>query len=100
MTLFDIEELRSGSSEDELSSLISSDRSYVDDSISIGDDVEIMLYHDDTIALLYKRIEDVEELLYIREVEPCRRLIEDVECLPCRSLGEVEGELDTLSFSS
>lgn len=83
-----------------MSSSISSLWAYVDNSISIGDDVEIMFDHDDTIPLLYETIEDIEEFLYIREVESCGRLIEDIECLSCRSLGEVECELDSLGFSS
>jgi hypothetical protein len=59
-----------------------------------------VFYDDHTIALLDERVEDIEELLDIREVETRRRLIEDIEGLPCRSLGEVEGELDTLSFTT
>lgn len=59
-----------------------------------------MLDDEDTIPLLDESVEDIEELLHIREMQSCRWFIEDIECLSCRSLGEVEGELDTLRFSS
>ncbi len=75
------EELLSWSSKNEIPSLISPFRSDVDDGISIGDDVEIMFDHDDTISLLYQSIEDIEEFLHIREVESSCRLIEDIESL-------------------
>jgi hypothetical protein len=59
-----------------------------------------VLDHEDTISFLHESIEDIEELLYIREVKPCRRLIEDIEGLAGRSLREVECELDTLRLTS
>ena len=52
------------------------------------------------VPLLHESIEDIEELLYIGEVETGCRLIEDIEGLSCRSLGEVECELDTLRLSA
>lgn len=59
-----------------------------------------MLDNEDTISLFDEPVEDIEELLNIGEVEPCSWLIEDIESLPCRSLGEVKGEFDTLRLSS
>lgn len=59
-----------------------------------------MLDDEHTISFFNKPVEDVEELLNIGEVESCSRLIEDIEGLPCRSLGEVEGKLDTLRLST
>lgn len=100
MTLMNSEEFLSRSGKDKVSSFIATLRPDVDDSISIGDDVKIMFDDDDTISLLDKRIEDIEELLDIREVESCCRFIEDVEGLPCRTFGEIKGELDTLCFTT
>ena len=100
MTIFHCEKLLSRTSKDEISSFIATFRSDVDDRICIGDDVEIMFDNYDTVPFLYKRIEDVEKFLNIREVETSCRLIEDIECLPCRSFGEIESELDTLCLSS
>ena len=100
MTIFDCKELLPRTSEDEISSFIATFRSDVDDRICIGDDVEVMFDDDYTVPFLYKRIEDVEELLDIRKVKSRRRLIEDIESLSCRSFGEIESKLDTLSFSS
>lgn len=59
-----------------------------------------MLDHDDTISFLHQSIENIEEFLYIGEMKACRRLIEDIEGLPCRSFSEIESKFDTLSFSA
>lgn len=59
------EELLPWTCEDEISSSIATFDTDVDDGISIGDDVEIMLDDEYTVAFLDERIEDVEELLYI-----------------------------------
>ena len=56
-------ELLSWTSEDEFSSSISPIRSNIDNSISIGDNIEIMFDDEDTISLLDKGIEDIEEFL-------------------------------------
>jgi Fe-S cluster assembly iron-binding protein IscA len=40
----------------------------VDDRISISDNIEVMFNNKDTISLLNKPVEYVEELLNIREV--------------------------------
>lgn len=100
MTILDREELLTRSREDEISSSVTTLWSDVDDRISIGYDVEVMLYHDDTVPFLYECIEDIEELLHIGEVKSGRRLIEDIESLSGRSFGEVESKLDALSLSS
>ncbi len=59
------EELLTWACEDEISSSIATFDTDVDDGISIGDDIEIVLDDEDTIALLDERIEDVEEFLYV-----------------------------------
>jgi hypothetical protein len=94
------EDLVTRTCEYEIASLVATLRSDVDDSVSIGDDVEIVLDDEYRVSFLYETIEDIEELLYIGEVEPRGWLIEDIERLSCRSLGEVECELDTLRLSS
>ena len=98
--MLDREDLVTRSCEYEITSLIATLRSDVDDGVRIGDDVEIMLDDEYRVPFLNQSIEDIEELLYIREVESCRRLIEDIEGLTSRPLGEVECELDTLRLST
>ena len=98
--MLDREDLVTRTCEYQIPSLVATLRSDVDDGIRVGDDVEIVLDDEYRVPLLYETIEDIEELLHIREVESCRWLIEDIECLTCRSLGEVERELDTLRLST
>lgn len=100
MALFYFEDFFSWSRKDQIPSFIPSLLTDVDDGVGIGDDVEIMFDDEDAIPLFYQFIEDIEELLDIREVETCCRLIEDIECLPCRPFGEIKCELDTLRLSS
>lgn len=59
-----------------------------------------MFDDEDAVSLFDKSVEDVEKLLDIGEVESSSWFIEYIESLSCRSLGEVEGELDTLRLSS
>ena len=100
MTFLYAEELFPWTSKDEVSTAISSFRSYIDDSISIRYHIEVVFDDEDRVPFLYESIEDIEELLYIRKMESCRWFIEDIEGFSCRSFREIEGELDTLGLSS
>ena len=91
-----LEDLVSWACKYQISSLIATLGSDVDDGIRIGDDIEIVFDHENRVPLLDESIEDIEEFLNIRKMKPCCWLIENIECLSCRSLGEVECELDTL----
>src|SRR6478672_1200357 len=51
----------------------------VDDPVGGLDDVEVVLDDDDRIAPVDQPMEDLEELLDVGEVEPGRRLVEDVQ---------------------
>lgn len=82
-----------------MSAEVSTDRSYIDDGITIGDDVEIMLDNYNTISLLDKPIKDIKEFLNIRKMESSGRFIKDIERLSCRSFGEIECELYSLCFT-
>ena len=94
------EDLVTRTCKNQITSLVATLRSDVDDGVRIGDDVEIMLDDEYRVPFLYETIEDIEELLHIREVESRGWLIEDIEGLACRSLGEVERELDTLRLTT
>src|SRR5947207_2878240 len=45
-------------------------------------------------------LKDVEQLLDVREVEPCRRLVEDVQRPAGRDLRELGGQLDALCLTA
>ncbi len=100
IAMFNGKDLVTRTCEYQIPSLIATLRPDVDDGVSIGDDIEIVLDDEYRVPLLHESIEYIEELLHIREVETCCWLIEDIESLSCRSLGEVECELDTLRLST
>src|SRR5690606_16282609 len=72
----------------------------VDDPVGRLDHVEVMLDHDDRIAAVRKPLKDAEQALDIREVQPGRRLVEDIECPSGRAPGELRGELYALGFTA
>ena len=96
----DLKESFSLSTIEEFSSGISSVRSNVNDVIRIGDDVKIVFHYDHAIPLFNQSVEDSQEFLNIGKMESRCGFIQDVEGLRGGSLGEVEGEFDSLSFSS
>ena len=96
----DIEDFFTWSCEYEISSFIATFWTNVDNRIRIGDNVEVMFDHDDTIPFLNEGIENIEQFLNIRKMKSCCWLIENIEGFSCRTFGEIESELDTLSFSS
>lgn len=83
-----------------ISSFIATFRTNIDNSVSIGDDVEIMFDYKYGVPFFYQSIEDIKELLNIRKMKTGCRFIKNIERLPCRSFGEIKCELDSLWFTS
>jgi diacylglycerol O-acyltransferase / wax synthase len=54
----------------------------VDDPVGGLDDVEVVLDHDDRVALVDQAVQHVEQLADVVEVQPGGRLVEDVEVCP------------------
>src|SRR5512133_2016381 len=54
----------------------------VDDPVGLLDHIQIVLDHEHGVPGVDQSLQDVEQLLDVREVEPGRRLVEDVERLP------------------
>jgi hypothetical protein len=48
------------------------------------DDIEVVLDHDNGVAGIDQTLQDLEQLPYVLEMEPCRRLVEDLESPPGR----------------
>ena len=55
--------------------------SKIDDVIGCFDNLEIMLDDDDSIALIYERMKDLEQSPHVFEVQSRGRLIQDIERL-------------------
>src|ERR687897_202915 len=71
-------------------------RTHVDQPVGGLDDVEVVLDDDDGVPLVDEPLEHLEQLLDVGEVQPGRRLVEDVEGPPRRDLAQLGGELDAL----
>lgn len=83
MAFFYTKEFFTWTSKNKVSTAISSFSSYVDDSIRIRYHIEVMLDNKDRVSFLYESIEDIEEFLYVREMESRCGLIEDIKCFSC-----------------
>src|SRR5690606_8055705 len=75
-------------------------RSEVDHPVSALDDVEVVLDHDDGVALLDERLEHPQELADVLEVQPRRGLVEDVDRATRGSPLQLRGELDALRLAT
>src|SRR3954471_2841104 len=75
-------------------------RPHINDPISRLDDVQIVFDDHDGIALVAQPMQDVEQLRYVVEMQPGRRLIEDVQRPSGRTLRQLTCELYTLGFAA
>ena len=64
---------------DNLAAIRTRFRSDIDDVISFGDDAEIVLDHDDGVALIHEAMQHIEQQLHIRHVQTDRRFLEKIE---------------------
>src|SRR5687768_2684127 len=67
------------SRDDDLPARVAPLRAEVDDPVRRLHDVEVVLDHDDGVALRDESLEDVQELADVLEVQARRRLVEDVK---------------------
>ena len=72
----------------------------VDDPVGGLDHVEVVLDHDHGVADVDEPPEHVQQALHVGEVQPGRRLVEDVERVAGRDLAELRGQLDALRLAS
>ena len=72
----------------------------VDDPVCGFDDVEIMLYHHDAVALFHQAVEHFKQLADIFEMEASGGLVEDVQRLAGGPAAEFLGEFDALCFAA
>src|ERR1044072_5320665 len=64
------------------------------------DNVEVVLDDDDGVAQRDEALQHVEQLVYVCEVEPRRRLVEDVDGAPRRTFRQLARELDALRLAA
>ena len=75
-------------------------RTEVDDPVGGLDDVEVVLDDEDRVAAVDQPVEDLEQLLDVGEVEPGRRLVEDVERPAGRPPRQLGRQLDPLRLAA
>ncbi len=59
-----------------------------------------MFDHENGIAPIDQFLQDVDQFFDVVKMQPCRRLIEDIERIASRWPGEFFGEFDPLGFTS
>src|SRR5206468_9747582 len=64
------------------------------------DDVEVVLDDNHGVAVLDQPVQHLEQLLDVREVQPRRRLVEDIEGAAGRPARQLGGELHALRLAA
>ena len=85
---------------DEFTAAASAIRPKVDYPVRRLDYVEVVLDHDDTVAAIHEAMQHVQQAINIGEVQPSRRLVEDVHRAAGGATGELRGELDALRLTA
>src|SRR6185437_3407544 len=75
-------------------------RAEIDDPVRRLDDFEIVLDDEDRVTGLDERVEHLEKLPHILEMETCRRLVEDVEGAAGGAPRQLLRELDALRLAA
>lgn len=71
----------------------------IDDPVGSFDDVQVVLDDDDGVAAIPQLVQHLEQLLDVVKVQPCGRLVQDVEGLAGIPLGELARQLDPLRLA-
>jgi len=72
-------EVRWWASDHYLSPSIAAFRAEVNDVVGLPDDLQIMLHDHHRIALIHQRLQDMQEFLDVRQVQPGGGFIEEVQ---------------------
>ena len=85
---------------DDLAALLAALGAEVDDAVGRLDHVEVVLDHDDGVALLHQPVEHLQQPLHVREVQAGGGLVEDVERAAGRHLAQLRGQLHPLRLAA
>ena len=83
--------------EDDPAALIATFWTHINDPVGIADYIEMMLDHNHGVAGIYQPVHDGEQATNIRQVQPGRRFIHDVDTAP---LVKFAGQFNPLAFST
>ena len=85
---------------DELSAAASAFGTHVDDIVGHFDDIEVVLNHDDGVALLDQSVEHTEQYADIFKMQSGGGFVEDVDRPTGVALGKFGGQFDALTFAA
>src|SRR5215210_4875670 len=93
-------DLLRGAGADQLTALLPALGAHVDDAVGGLDHVEVVLDHDDGVALVDESLQHLQQPLDVGELQPGGRLVEDVERLTRCDLAQLRGQLDPLRLAA
>ena len=85
---------------DDLAAAVAAFGAEIDDPVGGLDHVEVVLDHDDGVAVVAQAMQHVEQLLDVVEVQAGRRLVEDVERAAGVALGQFARQLHALRLAA
>src|SRR5438270_7400841 len=86
-----------GALKDYRSALVAAPGTHVDDPVGVTNHIPVVLNHHYRIPTIYQSIHDGQKVTDIRHVQPCRRLIQDVNAA---LLVQFAGQFDALAFAT
>ncbi len=100
MALLDAGDLLRGAGRDDLAPAVATLGAEVYHVVGGADHVQVVLDDDDGVAGVHESVQDGEELLHVGEVQPRRRLVEDVDGVAGGPLAELARELYPLGLTA
>src|SRR5450631_3856024 len=97
--LGDVADILGRALRDDPSAAVASLGAQVDHPVRGLDHVEVVLDHDDGVAVVAQSVQHREQQVDVVEVQAGRRLVEDEERAPRVALGELERKLHALRFA-
>src|SRR6185312_707199 len=89
-----------GALRDETAAVFAAFGAEIDEPVGVADYIEIVLNDDDGVAEIPQPMQHVEQFFDVLKVQPCCRLVEQVESSPGLALAEFASELNTLRFAA
>src|ERR687897_3629243 len=100
MRLLDVGHLFGGACRDDLAARVAALGTEVDDVVCGPDHIQVVLDDDDGVPRVHEPVQYGEQLLHVREVEPGRRLVQDVDGPARRPLAQLARQLYALRLAA
>src|SRR5262245_19039822 len=87
-------------SNDQFTSGVTAFWSQVDDVVSLAYHLQVVLHYHNCITLVHQRLQDMQQLLDVRQVQTRGRLVEEVERAGLGRATQLIGQFDALGFAT